>query len=156
MSVFDSLGLGEVEADPNALPDGKWPGVIFNSRYVEKKDGSVAHVLTYKVTEGNRAGAIRDEWWNLGLDAKRDENGKIIGLGTPTMSEQQKPWYKQRLEALQADLGPEFEPESLIGKKVTFGTKKRGTFINVNFVQLREGPDATAPGVQGTNILGSL
>lgn len=139
MGLMDSLGLENVEADPNALPDGKWPGVISKSEYVlAKQKDIVNHVISYLVTDGDRKGAIRQEWFGLVKGATQDENGNWVG-GTPVMSEQQKPWYKKRL----MDLGvPEtamssFKPEDLVGKEVTFGTKKNGEFININFVELR-------------------
>lgn len=139
--LLGTLGLDQVEADPNALPDGKWAGVIFKSEYVDvKKTDSLAHVITYKVTEGEKNGAQRQEWFTLGTVKTRDENGNITAIN-PTMTEQQKPWYKKRL----IDLGiPEskindgtFEPSDLVGKEVFFGTKKNGSYININFVELR-------------------
>ena len=158
MSIFESLGLDKVESDPNALPDGKWAGEVFKSEYVEKKDGGVSHVITYRVTDGERKGAQRQEWWNLGNGSKKNEAGHIVGIETPTMTENQKPWYKKRFE----DLGEtaDVHPSVLVGKKVFFGTKKNGSYINVNFVELR--PDASAVaapasgGAEAPGILGSL
>lgn len=137
---MDGLGLDNVDADPNALPDGKWPGVVFKSEYVVvKKNNTVAHVITYKVTDGEKAGAQRAEFWNIGKDPVFAEDGKTIVSCTPTMSEAQKPWYKKRF----VDLGiPEAqvtktEPSALVGKEVIFGTKKNDGYINVSFVELR-------------------
>jgi hypothetical protein len=134
------LGLDQVEADPNALPDGKWPGIVTKSEIVVvKKNNTVAHVITYKVTEGEKTGAVRSEFFNLGKDPVYAEDGKTIVSYTVTMSEAQKPWYKKRY----VDLGiPEAqvtqtEPAALVGKEVIFGTKKNDGFINISFVELR-------------------
>lgn len=167
MALFDTLGGDNIESDPNALPDGKWPGVIFKSNFAIKKNGEVAHVIEYKVTDGERAGAKRSEWWTLGtgaLDAEgnpTEDANKVVDVQTATMSEQQKPWYRARWEALGMDFNAENlrNPASLVGKKVTFGTKKNGNFININFVELRE--PAAAPSTppvtgEGGSVLGSL
>jgi hypothetical protein len=143
MGLFDSLGMDEVESDPNALPDGKWVGEVFKSEFVEKKDKSVAHVITYRVTEGERKGAQRQEWFTLGEGAVKNEAGKIVDVETPTMTETAKPWYKKRLEDLGKPLSNDYDPTLLTGTPVNFGTKKNGAYINVNFVEVREA--AAAP-----------
>lgn len=139
MSFMDSLGIDSVEADPNALPDGKYAGEVFKSELVwSKAKGTISHVITYRVTEGERAGAQRQEWFTLGTDPVYDDEGNLVSL-TPTMTEQAKPWYKKRF----VDLGvPEAEvsktkPEALVGLPVNFGVKKNGAYININFVELR-------------------
>lgn len=139
-SLMGSLGLDNISADPNALPDGKWAGEVVKSEYVHiKAKDSVAHVITYRVTQGERTGAERAEFWNIGTGPKFDEANNIVGITTPTMSDKQKPWYKKRF----VDLGiPEgavasAHPRDLVGKEVIFGTKKNGEYINVSFVELR-------------------
>lgn len=148
MNLLSTLGLNEVSADPNEIPDGKYDGDIFKSEYVVNKDGSkVSHVITFRVTEGEHKGAQRQQWYTIGTDLK-DANGnpatKVdeIAAYVPAMSEQSKSYYKK----LWLDLGtPEhlvnsnqIQPADLIGKQVTFGVKKNGQFVNVNFVELRE------------------
>lgn len=168
MSLFESLGFENVEADPNALPDNKWAGEVYKSEYVVKKaKNEVAHVITYRVTEGDRAGAQRQEWFTFGVGPKYAEDGKtIVGVETPTMSAQAKPWYVKRWEDLGVPFNAQSKPEQLIGKKVTFGTKKNGEFINISFVELREPPvaqvtegTAAVPGAtptSGSSVIGSL
>lgn len=163
MSLIGSLGLDAVESDPNALPDGKWAGEIFKSEYVYHKAKNapkdapkdhVSHVITYRVTEGERKGSERQEWYPICRVDEVDANNQPVKT-TPTMPEQQKSWYKKRLEDL--GVAPEaistLTPESLVGKKVTFGTKKNGAYINISFVELREAPEATT---STGSILGSL
>lgn len=144
-NLMDSLDLGSVEADTNALPDGRWAGEVMASRYVHvKKDNSIAHVITYIVTEGERKGAQRQEWFKIGKDPVFEEghdgDANFVVSLTPTMTDQQKPWYKKRF----VDLGvpeedvPSTKPEDLVGRQVTFGTKKNGEYINVSFVELRD------------------
>jgi hypothetical protein len=150
MSLLNSLGLDKVESDPNNLPDGKYLGEVFKSEYLfhkgkgSQEKNTISHVITYRVaTEdpSGRAGAQRQEWFEIGKDPVRDDEGKMVSI-TPTMTEQQKPWYKKRWEDLGIANPEEHEPEVLVGKKVTFGTKKNGNFININFVELREATDA--------------
>jgi hypothetical protein len=56
------------------------------------------------------------------------------------MSEQNKSWYKKRF----LDLGvaedevEDTDIESLVGKAVTFGVKRNGDYLNINFVELRD------------------
>ena len=172
--LMASLGLDSVEADPNALPDGKYPATVFKSEYVNHKakgakDGApkdhVSHVITYKVTEGDRKGAEKQEWFPI---CKIDEpaaegeehvfGAKIVDgkpRVTPTMPETTKPWYKKRL----MDLGvPENEVatlnvESLVGLPVVMGIKKNNGFVNISFIELRQTPpeaEQTAASVLGT------
>lgn len=161
MNLIESLGLDQVESDPNALPDGKWAGEVFKSEYVwhkgknatsDEKD-HVSHVITYRVTHGDRAGAQRQEWFLIGRkDAENPE--KIV----PLMTEQQKPWYKKRFE----DLGvPPAEintttPEALVGLPVNFGTKKNGNFININFVELRGDNAVAGASSDPASVIGNL
>lgn len=154
MNLLGTLGLDKVEADPNAIPDGKYDGEVYKSEYVlsENKD-SISHVITYRVTEGQYKGAQRQSWNQLGK-APRDASGNFpkspsdIVTYEPSMSEAQKSWYKKTF----VDLGvPEDQVhttpiESLVGKQITFGVKKNNGYVNVNFVELREpttqGPDS--------------
>lgn len=158
-----SLGLDKVEADVNAIPDGKYDGVVFRSVLVYKEsDDSLSHVIEYKVTDGDYSGKKRSEWFTMGTEprikdaetgepvapAKGEVNLSDLISFTPGMSEVQKPWYVKR----HTDLGIEesevvnARPEDLVGKPVTFGVKRNGTFININFVELRaEDTNGTGP-----------
>lgn len=154
-NLLGSLGLDQVEADPNALPDGKYDGEVLKSEYVlvQRKD-TINHVITYKVTDGDHVGAQRQQWYTLGTEP-RDAEGNwpestdAITSYTPTMSDAQKSWYKK----LHVDLGipeqdvPSTPPAALVGKPVTFGIKKNNGYININFVELRE----VVGGVEGTS-----
>lgn len=153
-----SLGLDNVSADPNDIPDGKYAGSVFKSEYVYlENDDSISHVITYKVDDGEHKGAQRAEWFKLGNQPVRDEAGNVTSLNV-TMDDTKRRWYKKRL----VDLGvPEeqintVKPEDLIGKQVTFGVKRNGQYINVNFVEVRGGsltagitPPQTSGGITG-------
>jgi hypothetical protein len=143
MGLFDTLGMDQVESDPNALPDGKWAGEIFKSEFIEKKNGEVSHVFTYRVTDGEKAGVQRQEWFTLGTGAVKNESGKIVDVENATMTEQAKSWYKRRLENVEYDTTNQ-DPSHVTGKPIYFGTKKNGDYININFVELREPSDAPA------------
>lgn len=151
MSLMGSLGLENVEHDPNNVPDGKYLGEVAEETYVHsKKDDSISHVITYKVTEGDHAGARRQEWFKLGKNPQRDEFGNITSLDI-TMTDQAKGWFKKRM----VDLGtaPEevgnLKPGDNVGKQVTFGVKRNGDYVNVNFVELRQQAAPTEQAPQG-------
>lgn len=145
MSIMGSLGLENVSADPNDVPDGKYAGVVFKDEYVYlTNDDSVSHVITYRVEDGEHKGAQRAEWFKLGVNPTRDQFENIVGLDV-TMDDTKRRWYKKRL----VDLGvPEdqianLKPGDLTGKPVNFGVKRNGQYINVNFVELRTGGSVT-------------
>lgn len=158
MGIFDSLGMDAVEADPNAIPDGRYAGVVQKSEHVVvAAKNEVSHVITYKVTHGVNKGAQISEWFLLGTAPELDENKKLVSF-TPGMRDTQRPWYKKRF----IDLGiPENAiaaametPESLTGTPVTFGVKKNGAYRNVSFVEYRGEEDA--PETSGTAVTGLL
>src|SRR3954468_3277747 len=66
--LLGSLGLNDVPADPNAIPDNTYDGEVMKSElvFVASKN-SINHVITYKVTEGERKGAQKQEWYELGV-----------------------------------------------------------------------------------------
>lgn len=145
-NLLASMGLDNVEADPNAIPDGKYDGVVFKSEYVLiKAKDQLSHVVTYKVTDGDRNGAQRAVWYNLGNNVK-DSSGEFptdvndIVSFTPTMSEASKPWYKKMFVDLGiAEQDVSTTPiEALVGIPVTFGVKKKDGYTNVNFVERRD------------------
>lgn len=149
MNLLGTLGLDAVEADPNVIPVGRYNGVIFKSEYVHvTKSDSVSHVITYQVTDGDRKGAQRQEWFNLGVNPTFDATGNIVAL-TPTMSEVQKPWYKKRLVDLgitEEAVSTTFHPSQLVGKQVVFGLKANGSYLNINFVELAGPPAGNTAG----------
>ncbi len=156
-NLLAGLGLGNVEADPNAVPDGRYDGVVHTSQYVlSEARNTVAHAIGYKVTEGDYHGMTpASQYTVLGTDPK-DANGNFpskvseIVSYTPTMTETAKQWYKKAY----VDLGiPEQDieatsPEMLVGIPVTFGVKKNGQYRNINFVERRDG--AVTPGAATT------
>ena len=157
--LTQQLGLNEVAADPNALPDGKYDGVVTKSVlvYVDSKD-TLSHVITYKVTEGDRKGAQKDEWFTIGKEprlkdgstpAKGEVNPNDLASLTPTMSEAAKPWYKKRYTDLgfaEADVdNGSVGITDLVGILVTFGVKKKDGYTNINFVEVRGAVTESAP-----------
>jgi hypothetical protein len=67
--LMQSLGLGDVSANVNEVPDGKYDAVITQSEWFfnEAKD-TVSHVINYKI-EGNdpaTKGKGKQEFFNLG------------------------------------------------------------------------------------------
>lgn len=145
-NLLQSLGLESVEADPNHIPDNKYNGVVNESQLVVAKNkGTLNHVITYKVTEGDRKGAEKQEWFKIGKDPV-DAEGNLATKAedvvnyTPDMTDTAKQWYKKRW----VDLGvPEeqvgqVEFSVLKGKLVTFGVKSKDGYQNINFVEARE------------------
>lgn len=156
-SLMDSLGLDKVEADPNALPDGKYDGIVAKDEYVVfPKKNTYNHVLTYQVTEGDNKGASRQEVFTLVKDPVFDDAGNLTG-GSIAMTDQNKVWYKKRL----TDLGlteeqiHNYKAGDLQGTKVTFGIKRNDGWINVNFAQKRDDAPAQVQAQSG-GITGSL
>lgn len=144
--MFDlnaTLGLQNVEADPNNIPDGRYDGKVLKSEYVLTKTGKVAHVTTFQVTDGTYNGAQKQKWDNLGDNPRTADGGipeKIdeVASFNPTMKDTQKTWYKKFWLDLgiDTDAGP-YKPEDLNGKLVTFGVKRNDGYANINFVELR-------------------
>lgn len=169
--LHQTLGLGNVDADVNNLPDGRYDGKVKSSQYVyvDSKD-TLSHVISYEVTEGEYKGRNKDEWFMLAreprkADGSAPDKGKVdiseIATLTPAMSDNAKPWYKKR----HLDLGvPEqafdagINIATLEGRPVTFGVKRKDGYVNINFVESREvdttnGPVAlnTGESVTGSN-----
>lgn len=151
MSLLSSLGLDDVAGDPNTIPDGKYDGIVEKSEYVIVKDkATLSHVITYKVTEGDRKGATKQQWYTLYKDIK-DAEGNVpenvadVKAGAPALSDAQKEYYKK----LWMDLGvpgdevTSSEPNRLEGVLVTFGVKRNNQgYQNINFVEPRVAPQA--------------
>lgn len=139
-----TLGLGEISADTNDIPDGKYEGKVLRSQYVLTKTGKVSHAITYQVTSGTHNGAQRPRFQDLGKDPV-DANGnpatKIEDVAnfTPTMSDEQKKWYKKMWvdHGIPEDQVVNATPADLEGRLVNFGVKTKDGFKNVNFVEVR-------------------
>lgn len=158
--LLDTLGLDDIPADPNAIPDGPYVGVVKKSEFVHnKKNNKLSHVITYAVTEGERKGAERQEWFTLGDVTATDDKGNVTGF-TPSMKEEQKPWYKKRW----LDLGCTEEeyptrknqPETLVGTPVRFGVKRNGEYININYAEKHVGDATPTAGTVPSGGLGGL
>lgn len=159
--LLGSLGLDKVDGDPNNIPDGPYKGVITKSEiFVSDKKNSVNHVVTIRVTEGNRKGARKQQWFKLGTDPVRDEgpSKKLIGY-TPTMTDQAKSYYKQfwmDCGVNEAEIGT-LPFEALVGVDVTFNAKTKDGFQNLYNIKKRDDAPATAPGVSApTGPAGAL
>jgi hypothetical protein len=120
------LGLDTIEDDPNALPDSKHAGYVFDAKVVSYKDTAKgkALVLTYKVSEGTHKGKTCDEFKSCNAFDDASKKG----------------WLKQRVKSLGV---PEeklatLDPKDLIGIPVWFTTKKNGDYTNVRFVEVRD------------------
>lgn len=161
MELLGTLGLDNVSADPNAIPDGKYDGDVFQSEYVLKKDGSLAHAITYKTSEG---GAQKSQWYTLYTNCV-DANGQPatsvaeVAGGTPAMSDNQKRWYKKLWVDL-LDIAEEEvknqKPENLVGVPVTFGLKTKNGWQNINFVERRETNVQAGPVTFGSPTSGTV
>ena len=153
-SILGSLGLGDVTADPNEIPDGKYAGNVTQSKILLSKDGSkLMHLIEYTVADGQFKGAQRPDFQVLGTDIVKDEAGNITAF-TNTMTDQNKQWYKKRLVtdlgAPEAEVdGGTFDIASLVGTPVNFGIKRNNGYVNVNFVEKREGTAAAAAAPAG-------
>lgn len=143
MDITGSLGLEDVESDPNYLPPRTtFPGVVLNSEYVKPRNKEhLSHVITYQVTEGDKKGKTQAEWFRLGIP-QYDDNQNLVGLEN-TMSEAAKSFYRRRLESLGV---PEsrfkgFKPEDVIAVKVDFSVRHKDGFQNIASVELRNETD---------------
>ncbi len=100
MGLMDSLGLGDVEADPNAFPDGWYGTVLFKAGIIESKKNDVMVLLSFKCNDGGKkTGVEKPEFFTLGNQAVKNEKGEITSF-TPTMKDVQKSYLKKRLLSL--------------------------------------------------------
>jgi hypothetical protein len=160
-----SLGLDKVSGDPNSVPDGKYDGEIVRSEYVtSERQDTISHVVTLQVTGGDANGKQKPKFFQLGKEP-RDSQGNFaqnfsdVANYTPTMSDDNKDWYKKFL----LDMGvPEneingYDISKLVGTKVTFGVKTKDGYSNVNFVEKRDASnEAPASAVATAGGLGGL
>jgi hypothetical protein len=161
MSLLDSLGLNDIPADPNFLPESTYAGVIKKAEFVHnKKNNTYNHVFTYGVTDGQRKGAEKQEWFTLGTPVLDGET--IVSL-TPTMTDQQKPWYKKRIIELHGVTEAQYDEvkeknEVLINVPIRFGIKKKEGYYNLSFVERATAGAATegaasTPAAPATGLL---
>lgn len=123
---LSDLGLDQVEADPNFLPNSKYAGYLYDIKVVKFKDTTKgkALVFVYKVSDGDHKGKTIDEFKSAN---SFDEPSK-------------KSWLKQRLLSLgvnEAEIN-NVDLASLKGKAVWFTTKQNGEYRNVTSVELRD------------------
>lgn len=148
IDITGSLGLEDVESDPNYLPPKTdFPGEVVKSEYVKPRNKEhLSHVITYKVVdEGSKwNGKEQAEWFRLGIPQYDDEQ-RLVGVEN-TMSEQAKSFYRRRLESLGV---PEnrfkgFKPGNLVALKVTFSVRHANGYQNIANVELPQEPTTSA------------
>jgi hypothetical protein len=146
IDLLGSLGLDTIPADPNAIPDGTYDGEVMKSELVlVTSKNTVNHVITYKVTEGERKGAQKPEWYELGVNPVTAENTPASKLAeaasfTPSMKDERKPWYNKRAKDLGVE-GERFTSDnlaSIVGVPVTFNLKTENGFQNLKWVNPRK------------------
>lgn len=151
MDIIGTLGLDTVSPDPDDVPVGTYDAVVFESGYVlSKNKDSIAHVIKFKVTGGERDGAKPTQWNTLG-STPRNAQGEFPAKVedtvsyTPTMSDKQKSYYKKTW----VDCGiPEAQvgtlpPESLVGKPVEIRVYTSNGYKNVAVNGPASGTQAT-------------
>lgn len=159
MSLLSSLGLNDIPSDPNDIPDGKYDGVVQASDYViVDSKGTLNHVVTYQVIDGDHKGAQRQVWYTLYKNIVDSEgavpfNVDNIKGGTPAMTDANKRWYKKMwcdllgLDDSTFDAA-KHDVKDLVGIPVTFGVKTKDGYKNVNFVERRM-PETTTAAASG-------
>lgn len=137
--LLGSLGLNDVESDPNYVPPGTYDAVVYSSDLVHvKSKNTVSHVITYKITDGDYKDKRQSKFHELGVNPDLDENGKVIAF-TPTQTATNKQWHKKNF----VDLGvPEAQVAStpisaLVGRECTITLTKNGAFTNIAGVGTR-------------------
>lgn len=126
MDLFGSMGLDDVEADPNFIPAGEYAAYITDSAIVTAKTGKNmgknSWVLTYKVSDGKFNGRTQQEWFSL-----------------DPSNEQVKPWLKRRLLSIgvpESRIGS-FNPADVVGTPVFVKIKHKDGYQNVADVKQR-------------------
>lgn len=145
MGFLNDLGLDNVEADPNHIPDGQYPGFVYKSSLtIKKKDGTTQWAITYKVAPDApvAAGKSQDEWFKVkGAPGKPETE--------PT--ENNKEWLKKRVLSLGV---PEsqvnsLDPQDVEGTAVFFTIVHRNGYQNIGNVWLRDEKTGLATQVSG-------
>lgn len=120
--MLDELELDDIPL-PGVLPDGVYPGFVYECGFKSSKDGKKFLVFTYKVAEPHPlAGATKDEW----KSANKSDDAKM------------KSWLKQRIVSLGVpeDRIKDTNPSDLVGTAIYFTIKNKDGFCNVNNVTL--------------------
>lgn len=146
-NLNDTLGLNNIPADPNDIPDGKYDGIVLKSEYVyNDTKNQVSHVLTLQVSDGTHKGAQKQHWYNLGKNCVTAQGTKPTNINEVAgfeslMTDQNKTWYKKMWVSLgvpEEAVGTA-SPEVLKGKLVVFGVKRNAEgYKNVNFIDSRK------------------
>lgn len=142
MGFLNDLGLENVEADPNYIPDGKYAAFVYESSTKIIKNVNY-WVITYKIADDpNVGGKTVDELKSL------DPKG-------PKRS-QQLSFLKQRVLSLGIPESrvSEFDPGDVVGTPVTISIKHKDGYQNVGTVELRG--EGTTPSVAPTNVGASV
>ncbi len=142
-----SLGLDKVTADPNAVPAGVYDCVVSKVEFVHgKSNNSLGHVITYQIEDGDYKGASITHWFTLGDNPTFAADGKTPTGYNPTMTEQQKTYYKKAFVDLgiPEDMVTSTDPQSVVGRKCTVTVKVNEPtpgkiYRNVSGVTLRDG-----------------
>ena len=139
--LFESMGLEDVEADINFIPDGVYPAFVFESTVVVAKNGKNAGkpfwAITYKIAEGTCKGRSQQEWFSL-----------------DPQNEQVKPWLKRRILSLgvpDSKVGS-FKPDDVVGSSVAVTIKTKDGYQNVRDVKSND-VDAVTSTPASTNSL---
>lgn len=139
--LLGSLGLANVEADPNKIPDGTYDGQIVSAeKVVIESKNKVSAVITFVVTSGDKKDARKPRFYDLGINPQFDENGNLLSF-TPTMTDKNKQYFKKAFTDAgipeQAVNEGRVKLAHLVGREVTFGVKTTDGFQNVNWWQPR-------------------
>jgi len=144
MDLFGSMGLDDVEADPNHIAPGEYPAFVFESTVVTAKTGKNAGknswVVTYKISDGKFNGKTQQEWFSL----------------DPT-NQQVKPWLKRRILSLgvpETKVGG-FSPADVVGTPVFVKIKHKDGYQNVADVHLRD-ENATTDTSEADDLISQL
>lgn len=158
--LMQSLGLGDISANVNEVPDGKYDAIVTASEWFfnEGKD-TVSHTITYKIDSNDPAtkGKSKQEFFNLGKEP-RDANGVFtksedeLTHYVNTQTEMNKQFHKKRFVDLLADNNPQskkeveaavdagqIEPANLVGVKCVVNIKTKDGFQNVAGAWKRDG-----------------
>lgn len=164
MDLFQATNMAAVDSDPNNIPDGIYDGIVSSSSFIFNPNKDILqHVINYRVTEGPRKGAERGKFYPI-LKEPRLQNGMapakgrvtldMIATGTPTMTEDNKKWYRRLLEEVTGSTDDAViskamnSPETLDNLPVVFGVKRNAEgYLNVGFARKR---DSASTAVQGT------
>lgn len=143
---LNDLKLSKAPTDPNFLPEGKYPAIVYKLEIKDvkpkgDKPASKALIITYKVShiDTENMGKVKTEFKSLPKVPVTLDNGDI----NPEADEDDKKnvaYLKQRLLSLGV---PENELDTmsqtdLLGTPVWINMVQSGDFYNIRGVELRE------------------